>query len=122
MALTDIKVKTAKPKDKPYKLADGGGMYLLINTNGSKYWRMKYRFAGKEKMLSIGVYPDVTLADAREKRSEARELLAAGGDPGEAKKEEKIAQQMWICPYISRHLLSLNPLQARCRRYSRGER
>lgn len=51
MALTDIKVKTAKPKDKPYKLADGGGMYLLINTNGSKYWRMKYRFAGKEKML-----------------------------------------------------------------------
>ena len=71
MALTDIKVKTAKPKDKPYKLADGGGMYLLINTNGSKYWRMKYRFAGKEKMLSIGVYPDVTLADAREKRSEA---------------------------------------------------
>lgn len=94
MALTDIKVKTAKPKDKPYKLADGGGMYLLINTNGSKYWRMKYRFAGKEKMLSIGVYPDVTLADAREKRSEARKLLAAGGDPGEAKKEEKIAQQM----------------------------
>ncbi len=66
MALTDIKVKTAKPKEKPYKLADGGGMYLLINTNGSKYWRMKYRFAGKEKMLSIGVYPDVTLADARE--------------------------------------------------------
>ncbi|MCM5399765.1 Arm DNA-binding domain-containing protein, partial [Escherichia coli] len=57
MALTDIKVKTAKPKDKPYKLAAGGGMYLLINTNGSKYWRMKYRFAGKEKMLSIGVYP-----------------------------------------------------------------
>lgn len=93
MALTDIKVKTAKPKDKPYKLADGGGMYLLINTNGSKYWRMKYRFAGKEKMLSIGVYPDVTLADAREKRSEARKLLAAGGDPG-GKKEEKIAQQM----------------------------
>lgn len=91
MALTDIKVKTAKPKDKPYKLADGGGMYLLINTNGSKYWRMKYRFAGKEKMLSIGVYPDVTLADAREKRSEARKLLAAGGDPGEAKRKKNRA-------------------------------
>lgn len=94
MALTDVKVKTAKPKDKPYKLADGGGMYLLINANGSKYWRMKYRFAGKEKMLSIGVYPDVSLADAREKRSEARKILSAGGDPGEVKKEEKIAQQM----------------------------
>lgn len=75
MALTDVKVKTAKPKERPYKLADGGGMYLLINANGSKYWRMKYRFAGKEKMLSIGVYPDVTLADAREKRSEARKYL-----------------------------------------------
>ena len=76
MALTDVKVKTAKPKEKPYKLADGGGMYLLINANGSKYWRMKYRFAGKEKMLSIGVYPDVSLADAREKRNEARKILA----------------------------------------------
>ncbi|HCR0142565.1 TPA: tyrosine-type recombinase/integrase [Klebsiella aerogenes] len=94
MPLTDVKVKTAKPKEKPYKLADGSGMYLLINTNGSKYWRMKYRFAGKEKMLSIGVYPDISLADAREKRSEARKILAAGGDPGEVKKEEKIAQKM----------------------------
>lgn len=94
MALTDVKVKTAKPKEKPYKLTDGGGMYLLINVNGSKYWRMKYRFAGKEKMLSIGIYPDVSLADAREKGSEARKILSAGGDPGEVKKEEKIAQQM----------------------------
>lgn len=91
MALTDVKVKTAKPKEKPYKLADSGGMYLLINANGSKYWRMKYRFAGKEKMLSIGVYPDVTLADAREKRSEARKILAAGGDPGEAKRRKNRA-------------------------------
>ena len=94
MALTDIKVKTAKPKDKPYKLADGGGMYLLINTNGSKYWRMKYRFAGKEKMLSIGVYPDVTLADAREKRSEAEETPRCWRRSRGGKKEEKIAQQM----------------------------
>lgn len=84
MALTDVKVKTAKPKEKPYKPADGGGMYLLINANGSKYWRMKYRFASKEKMLSIGVYPDVTLADAREKRSEARKILAAGAVTGSA--------------------------------------
>ncbi|EKT60844.1 hypothetical protein OO7_02066 [Providencia sneebia DSM 19967] len=56
MALSDIKIKTAKPLDKPYKLSDSGGLYLIVNRNGSKYWRMKYRFAGKEKMLSIGVY------------------------------------------------------------------
>lgn len=86
MPLTDIKVKTAKPMDKAYKLADGGGMYLLVKPNGSKYWRLKYRFVGKEKMLSIGVYPDVSLADARQKRDEARKILAAGGDPGEVKK------------------------------------
>lgn len=67
-------MKTAKPKEKPYKLADGSGMYLRINANGSKYWRMKHRFAGKEKMLSISVYPDISLADAREKRSEARKI------------------------------------------------
>lgn len=89
MALTDIKVKTAKPKDKPYKLADGGGMYLLINTNGSKYWRMKYRFAGKEKMLSIGVYPDVTLADAREKRSEAGNSSLLEAIQGRQKRKKK---------------------------------
>lgn len=94
MALTDIKIKTAKPKDKPYKLADGEGMYLLVNINGSKYWRMKYRIAGKEKILSIGVYPDISLADARAKRTEARKILASGGDPSEAKKEEKLALQI----------------------------
>ncbi|EJD6476259.1 DUF4102 domain-containing protein [Providencia rettgeri] len=55
MALSDIKIKTAKPLDKPYKFSDSGGLYLIVNRNGSKYWRMKYRFAGKEKMLSIGV-------------------------------------------------------------------
>ncbi|WP_411849109.1 tyrosine-type recombinase/integrase [Yersinia ruckeri] len=94
MPLTDIKVKTAKPMDKAYKLADGGGMYLLVKPNGSKYWRLKYRFVGKEKMLSIGVYPDVSLADARQKRDEARKILAAGGDPGEVKKVEKLAQKL----------------------------
>jgi hypothetical protein len=96
MPLTDIKVKTAKPMEKAYKLADGGGMYLLVKPNGSKYWRLKYRFAGKEKMLSIGVYPDVSLADAREKRKEARKTLASGGDPGEVKKAEKLSQKLSI--------------------------
>lgn len=94
MPLTDIKVKTAKPMDKAYKLTDGGGMYLLVKPNGSKYWRLKYRFVGKEKMLSIGVYPDVSLADARQKRDEARKVLAAGGDPGEVKKADKLAQKL----------------------------
>lgn len=96
MPLTDIKVKSAKPTDKAYKLTDGGGMYLLVKPNGSKYWRLKYRFVGKEKMLSIGVYPDVSLADARQKRDEARKVLAAGGDPGEVKKADKLAQKLSI--------------------------
>ncbi|CNE01706.1 tyrosine-type recombinase/integrase [Yersinia intermedia] len=96
MALTDIKIKTAKPLDKPYKLADGGGMYLLVKPNGSKYWRMKYRYAGKEKMLSIGVYPDTSLAEARQKRDEARKVLAADGDPAEVKKTEKLAQKLAV--------------------------
>lgn len=94
MPLTDIKVKSAKPTEKAYKLTDGGGMYLLVKPNGSKYWRLKYRFVGKEKMLSIGVYPDISLADARQKRDEARKVLAAGGDPGEVKKADKLAQKL----------------------------
>ena len=77
MALTDAKIRAAKPTDKVYKLTDGAGMFLLVHPNGSRYWRLRYRILGKEK---------------------------------------------WICPYISRHLLSLNPLLACCRRYSRGER
>lgn len=67
---------TVKPKDKPYKLADGGGLYLLIKPNGGKYWRLKYRVAGKEKLLALGVYPEVTLADARAKREEAKRGIA----------------------------------------------
>ena len=61
MKLTARQVETAKPKDKPYKLADGGGLYLLVNPNGKRYWRLKYRSLGKEKLLAIGVYPDVSL-------------------------------------------------------------
>jgi len=64
MALTDIKVRTAKPTDKQYKLTDGNGMHLLVHPNGSKYWRLQYRFGGKQKMLALGVYPEVSLADA----------------------------------------------------------
>lgn len=89
MKLNARQVDTAKPKDKPYKLADGGGLYLLVNTNGSRYWRLKYRIAGKEKLLAMGVYPDVSLADARSARDKAKKALAAGGDPSENKKDEK---------------------------------
>lgn len=93
MALTDIKVRTAKPTDKQYKLTDGNGMHLLVHPNGSRYWRLQYRYGGKQKMLALGVYPDVSLADARARRDEARKLLANGIDPGEKKRNDKVEQE-----------------------------
>ena len=89
MALTELEVKKAKASEKPKKLADGGGMYLLVQTSGTKCWRMDYRFEGKRKTLALGVYPDVNMADARDRREEARKLLANGCDPGAIKKEAK---------------------------------
>ncbi|WP_321807984.1 tyrosine-type recombinase/integrase [Burkholderia sp. BCC1993] len=89
MPLTDKAVKNAKAGDKPVKLFDGGGMFLLVTPAGQRYWRLKYRVNGKEKLLALGVYPDVSLAVARKKRDEAREKLAAGIDPNEAKREVK---------------------------------
>ncbi|MHB1117768.1 tyrosine-type recombinase/integrase [Sideroxydans sp.] len=92
MKLSDTAVKKAKPEEKPYKKADGGGMYLEVMPNGSKYWRMKYRFNGKEKRLALGVYPDVPLTLARERRDDARKQLAQDIDPGEHKKATKAAK------------------------------
>lgn len=89
MPLTDISCKAAKPSDKPRKMADTNGLYLEIMPSGSKYWRLKYRFAGKEKRLAIGVYPEVSLSEARNKREKARKLLAENIDPSQAKKEDK---------------------------------
>ena len=89
MPLTDVKVRNAKPEAKPYKLSDGGGLFLLVQPAGGKWWRYKYRFAGKEKLLALGSYPDVSLSDARERHSQARKALAAGNDPSEVKKEAK---------------------------------
>lgn len=89
MPLTDAACKNAKPDSKSRKMADGGGMYLEVMPNGSKYWRMKYRYAGKEKRLSIGVYPEISLSEARNKREKARKLLAENIDPSYAKQEEK---------------------------------
>src|ERR1039458_1169877 len=88
-SLSNTKARTAKVTAKPYKISDGEGLFLLVMPSGSKYWRLKYFFAGKEKLLALGVYPDIGLADARDRRAQARKLLAAGNDPAEAKKEEK---------------------------------
>jgi hypothetical protein len=94
MSLTDTACKNAAPKDKPYRKADGGGLYLEVMPNGSRYWRLKYRFAGKEKRLAFGVYPEVTLAEARDKREVARKLLAAGMDPAASKRDQKQQAQL----------------------------
>jgi integrase len=97
MALTDIQIRSAKPKGKDYKLTDGHGLFLLVATTGGKRWRFKYRFGGKEKLLALGTYPDISLQEARNKLREARNLLANGYDPGVEKKtlkkikEEQIA-------------------------------
>ncbi|MDR2787647.1 MAG: Arm DNA-binding domain-containing protein, partial [Candidatus Accumulibacter sp.] len=93
MLLTDAAVKNAKPTDKPARIFDGGGMYLEISPSGGKLWRMKYRFGGKEKRLALGTYPTVSLKEARERRDEARKLLAHGADPGEVRKAQKAAKQ-----------------------------
>lgn len=89
MPLNPMQIKNARSTEKQYKLSDGGGLYLLIHQNGGKYWQMGYRFGGKQKTFSIGTYPEISLAQAREKREEARKLLAIDQDPGEAKKKKK---------------------------------
>ena len=95
MALTDIKVRSAKPQEKEYTLVDGDGMFLLIHPNGSKYWRFRFRFGGKQHLMAFGVYPEISLADARQKREEARRLVAAGIDPREHKRavKEELAKE-----------------------------
>ncbi|HDL7361905.1 tyrosine-type recombinase/integrase [Yersinia enterocolitica] len=93
MALTEIKVRNTKPTEKSVKLTDGNGMHLLIQPNGSKYWRLQYRFSGKQKMLALGVYPEVSLSEARRRRDEARQLIANSIDPGEKRKAGKIEEK-----------------------------
>lgn len=90
--LTDPSLRNAKGKEKPYKLSDGGGLFLLVNVNGAKYWRMDYRFNGKRLSLAFGKYPDVSLSLARLKRADANELLASGFDPSDAKRTERNEQ------------------------------
>ncbi|API58802.1 integrase [Tardibacter chloracetimidivorans] len=89
MALTDVAIRNARPAAKPYKLADSGGLYLLVTPAGGKLWRLKFRVAGKEKLLSLGCWPDVSLAVVRKERDKAREALAAGADPAREKQQAK---------------------------------
>jgi integrase len=92
MPLTDVTVRTAKPRDKTYKLSDSGGLYVEITPAGGKRWRWKYRIEGREKLLSMGVYPDVPLVAARGRRDDARKLLASGVDPSVHRQAAKAAQ------------------------------
>ncbi|HHK8232693.1 TPA: tyrosine-type recombinase/integrase [Serratia marcescens] len=96
MLLTDIQIRRSKPQEKPYTLNDGQGLSLLINTDGSKGWRFRFRYAGKAKLMSFGTYPLVTLADAREKRGEARKQVANGIDPVAEKRAQKLAQKLSV--------------------------
>ncbi|WP_303720830.1 integrase arm-type DNA-binding domain-containing protein [Malonomonas rubra] len=92
LPLSDTQVKNSKPKEKNYKLADGGGMYLLVTASGGKLWRLDYRFKDKRKTLAMGSYPEITLGEARQRRHEARQLLANNVDPGELKKTIKVEE------------------------------
>lgn len=94
MALNIPQIKNAKVLDKQYKLADAGGLYLLVHPNGSKYWRLKYRYLGKEKVMAFGVYPIVSLKDARLKRDEAKKILSDSGDPIQIKKSNQRAKML----------------------------
>jgi len=104
MALTDTKVRSAKPEAKEYSLVDGDGMFLLIHPNGSKYWRFRFRFGGKQHLMAFGVYPETSLADARQKREEARRLVAAGVDPREHKRavKEELAKEVITFESVAR--------------------
>jgi hypothetical protein len=91
--LTDSAVMAAKPRSKPYKLTDGRGLHCLVNPSGSKLWRWRYEVAGKEKTLSIGSYPAISLAQAREVVEDARRIRKAGGDPSLIKRQAKIVAE-----------------------------
>lgn len=94
MPLTDTRIKSQKPAEKVQNISDGGGLYVHVTRQGSKLWRMAYRFGGKQKTLSFGAYPAVSLSSARDKRDEAKRLLAAGTDPAHHTRLEKIERQI----------------------------
>lgn len=94
MALTDARIRNLKPREKPFKTADYDGLYVLTNPNGSKLWRLKYRYMDKERLLTLGKYPAVSLADARQARDNAREQLAEGQDPNDTKRQKTLAEKV----------------------------
>ena len=94
MPLTDTAVRNAKRRERPQKLCDGGGLHLLVNPDGARYWRMAYRYQGRQKTLALGVYPIVSLADARTARDAAKKLLACDVDPSQARKKQKRAARL----------------------------
>src|SRR5262245_50790300 len=94
MTITDTAVRAARPHDNEYKLADGGGLYLLVTPSGGKLWRLKYRIHGIEKKLSLGRYPDMRLGQARKLRDAAREAIAKGDDPAAAKRRQRVAAKI----------------------------
>jgi len=93
--LSHLALRRAKPGDKPHKLSDGGGLYSLLQPTGARYWRWKYQIAGKEKLLALGIYPDVPLALARQRREGARQLLARGVDPRSARRPRRLPAPSW---------------------------
>jgi len=94
MPLTDVTVRRAKGRTGPYKLTDGRGLYVLVRPDGARYWRLDYRWSGKRRTLALGVYPTVSLLEAREKRDRAKKQLASGIDPSAQRKLEKTASKV----------------------------
>jgi hypothetical protein len=94
MSLTDAKARTLKPAERPYKISDGEGLFLLVNPNGSRLWRLTYRYDGKQKLLALGAYPDVPIREARRKRDDAKDQIREGNDPSTSRRLEKIRERV----------------------------
>src|SRR5262245_43893891 len=92
MPITDIAIRGTRPREKPFKLSDSGGLYLLVHPNGARWWRLKYRYGGRERLLWLGVYPAVGLKEARAARDDAKRLLRDGVDPSAVRKAKKAAR------------------------------